>query len=577
MKVVDGDGAKSNSLSYPLFFSILPNLLLAPELASLTGMGHNNSSPLFPGRDTPLASARSRPLAKSHDPNDDDPLEYNSTKSAHSDQGHAQYIVAPSIQVRSEFSSLTRSNDTNQPLTCIVVIELPGRRVPGNVPGPVISENYGKPRSQHSGSGHSSPQPDNIVRSRKNHGLDDSFQRQTSDTQYLSMSNGHHSQDYTPTTLILSEEDSPFQAITEDLRNRIIDWKGHPLSDLGPLQMYDLLSVRRESAIREFYVYLFKEAIICVVEEKKRGLSMSSHTKGVLRLKGRIYVRHVKNVIASSAAGEMSLTIDMEDELASFILIFKDRASLESWRNNIQALVNLYHAQNGLVRHQDPERPPDIDTFGGSQKAMRMLSGSSHTTVSTFDSLLHSSAQSTASSSTSPGSFTARQNKLTPLGEDDELSNYDDSSTNLMTPHTSSGPSNSLSPLPHPQMDLILIISIPPPNSVPSTAQLKIRVIKATLDFLVASLGPKDRLSVVTYEVGMGGNVRKTPFLMGGRPQSRTKLEKFVDEMGVKLDEKKDEFLVRGSKEERTDVVTAVNHGKHIMASGKEIECRFFL
>jgi hypothetical protein len=186
-----------------------------------------------------------------------------------------------------------------------------------------------------------------------------------------------------PNTLIHSEEDSPFHAITEDLRNRIIDWKGHPLSDLGPLQMYDLLSVRREAALREFYVYLFKEAIICVVEEKKRGLSISSHTtssKGVLRLKGRIYVRHIKNVIASSAAGEMSLTIDMEDELASFILIFKDRASLESWKNNIQALVNLYHTQNGMVRHQEPERPPDLETFGGSQKAMRMLSGTSNTT-----------------------------------------------------------------------------------------------------------------------------------------------------------------------------------------------------
>jgi hypothetical protein len=158
----------------------------------------------------------------------------------------------------------------------------------------------------------------------------------------------------------------------------------------------------------------------------------------------------------------------------------------------------------------------------------------------------------------------ARQTKLAPLGEDDELSNYDDSSSNLVTPHTSSGPSNSLSPLPHPQMDLILVISLPPPNSLPSTAQLKIRVIKATLDFLVASLGPKDRLSVVTFEVGMGGNVRKTPFLMVGRPHSRARLEKFIDETGVKLDENKDEFLVRGSKEEKTDVVTAVNHGKHI-------------
>jgi len=98
-------------------------------------------------------------------------------------------------------------------------------------------------------------------------------------------------------------EESPFHAITEDLRARIIDWKGHPIASLGPLQMYDLLSVRRDAIVCEFFVYLFQEAIICVVEEKKRGLGRllsnagvgengslnggnASQQKGVLRLKG---------------------------------------------------------------------------------------------------------------------------------------------------------------------------------------------------------------------------------------------------------------------------------------------------
>jgi hypothetical protein len=550
-------------------------------------MGDSRTAPLYPGRDTPTSRG---PLQtpKPYDPNEDDPLDH--TGSVRGSQPEtAQYIVAPSIQVRPEFSSLTRTNDLNQPLTCIVIIELPGKRAAGSVPGPVIPENYGKPRSQHSGSGHSSPVPEPTPRHRKDfsdrepsyHNHNHTQNRQTIDSNYSSPSNGHDSTNYGPNTLIHSEEDSPFIAITEDLRNRIIDWKGHPLSDLGPLQMYDLLSVRRDSAIREFYVYLFKEAIICVVEEKKRGLgrllsetgsmASSGQSKGVLRLKGRIYVRHIKNVTASSAAGEMSLTIDMEDELASFILIFKDRSSLESWRNNIQALVNMFQAQNGApVRHQEPERQLDIEEFGGSQKAMRMLSGSTHTSVSTVDSLLNGSSRSTMSSSTSHGSFMngrgGHSNKpnLATLGEDDELSNYDNSPVNLVTPHTSSGPSNSLAPLPHPPVDLILVISLPPPTSLPSTAQLKIRVIKATLDFLVASMGAKDRLSLVTFEVGMGGRVRKTPFLIVGRQQSRRRLEKFIDETGVRLDELKDEFLVRGSKDEKTDVVTAVNHGMHI-------------
>jgi hypothetical protein len=67
-------------------------------------------------------------------------------------------------------------------------------------------------------------------------------------------------------------------------------------------------------------VYLFREAIICV-EEKKRGLgrllsnagvsntgSLNSgntgQQKGVLCLKGRIYIRHIKHVTDTSVTGE---------------------------------------------------------------------------------------------------------------------------------------------------------------------------------------------------------------------------------------------------------------------------------
>ena len=44
----------------------------------------------------------------------------------------------------------------------------------------------------------------------------------------------------------------------------------------GPLQMIDILFVRRDVLVREFYVYLFKEAIICVLEEKKQSPGGSS-------------------------------------------------------------------------------------------------------------------------------------------------------------------------------------------------------------------------------------------------------------------------------------------------------------
>lgn len=575
MKIGDGDGSKNN------------------KLAALTGMGNPHTSGVYPGRDPGSRSRHSPAPLQPYDPTDDDPIDH--AVSVKSTPSESHYVVAPSIQVRPEFSSITRNGETCQPLTCIVVIELPARRGTTHVPGSVISDSYS------SRSGHTLTRSDTITELPPPSQRQNDTPRRPSQTQRYdpytgepwASTNEPESSQYRqgPPAEEEGEELSPFNAIVEDLRNRIIDWKGHALSGLGPLQMYDMLSVRRDALVREFFVYLFKEAIICVVEEKKRSLgrflsspafndasttvsgSTNQSNKGVLRLKGRIYVRHIKRITASTS-GEMSLTIEMEDErLDSFILVFKDRSSLDAWKSQIQGLVNSFQAQ------ASPPQPPidhglDMDEFGGSAKAARMLSGSTgSTSPSTVDSLLQGSSRSTMSSSTSHGSMPqphSRQmhTKLQPLGEDDVLSHYETHPSGLVAPHVSSGPSNSLTPLPHPALDLILIVSLPPPSAPRSTAALKVRVIKASLDFIVASLGTKDRLSLVTFEVGPGGRVRKTPYLCVGKALSRGRLSKFIDEIG-RLDEQDDEFLVRASKEEKTDVVTAVNHGLDVVLQRK--------
>ncbi|KAH9050904.1 Pleckstrin homology domain-containing protein [Lactarius deliciosus] len=552
MKVGDGDGGKLN------------------KLAALTGMADRNTPMLFPGRETPTVVGRGvNRHAHSRDPTEDDPIEpvASSLKSGpHND--HPSFVVTPSIQVLPEFSSLTRNTEPTQALTCIVVVELPGKRSSGHVPGPVIDPyaTHNVPELATVRRRQPSPGPGSTMSP-----TDPFHENQTARDMPYPMS-------------LQSQEDSPFVAITEDLRNRIIDWKGHPLSGLGPLQMYDLLSVRRDALVREFYVYLFKEAIICVAEEKKRNPwtiplkrigGGPPQSKSVLRLKGRIYIKHIRQVTDTSVQGELSLTIDMEDErLDSFILIFKDRSSLETWRVNVQSLVALVQRPR-----PEPDRAPlDMEEFGGSAKAARMLSGSTGTSASTAESsLLHSSGRSTLSSYTSHGGsvmnhgyHSGATGKLTPLQEDETPSHY--SSGPLYAPHMSAGPSNSLTPLPHPPLDLILVISLPTVHALPSTAALKLRVIKTSLDFILASLGPRDRLSFVTFEVGAGGAVRKTPFLSPGRTQSRARLGKFIDEIGFRPEEGQtfeDEFVVRGSKEEKTDVVTAVNHGLDVVLQRK--------
>ncbi|KAH9921707.1 Pleckstrin homology domain-containing protein [Epithele typhae] len=602
MKVGDGDGGKSN------------------KLAALTGMGSSNQPSVYPGRDTPQSARsynRGATPQKPFDPTEDDQIDHKASMAQH-DQSH--YVVAPSIHVQSEFPTITRTPEANQPLTCLVVVELPGKRANTHVPGSVMHQqdtfappqkNGGAYRDGSNHSVHSGPQPGDFPTSPHANSIPMDQQSQSGRSHQMSPSTSRDPLlSSMEREIILQDEDSPFSAITEDLRNRIIDWKGHPLSGLGPLQMYDLLSVRRDALVREFFVYLFKEAIICVVEEKKRSLGRllssasaasafgdgtgsgsingGSSQRGVLRLKGRIYIRHIRQVTDTSVTGELSLTIDMEDErLDSFILIFKDRSSLETWKAHIQALVAIYQQQHAPVQQQQPEyaRSPDLEEFGGSakaarmlseefggnQKAMRMLSGSTTgTTVSTADSLLAGSARSTTSSNTSYGSAGPRaglHQKLSTLEEDDELSRYR-TPQSLVAPHMSAGPSNSLQPLPHAPTDLVLVISVPGPYSTPSTAALKIRVIKTSLDFILASLSPKDRLSLVTFEVGVGGRVRRTPFLNIGKPQSRQRLQRFMEDIG-RRDEFDDEFLVRGSQEEKTDVVTAVNNGLDIVLQRK--------
>jgi hypothetical protein len=99
-----------------------------------------------------------------------------------------------------------------------------------------------------------------------------------------------------------------------------------------------------------------------------------------------------------------------------------------------------------------------------------------------------------------------------------------------ITPHVATTASNYLQPLPHPPLDLILVISVPPSDPAnsaysshlsPATAQLKVRVIRNTLDFCIGQLGTRDRLSLVSFEVGPGGKVRKTPFLCIGKLLSK--------------------------------------------------------
>ncbi|KIO30579.1 hypothetical protein M407DRAFT_20304 [Tulasnella calospora MUT 4182] len=179
----------------------------------------------------------------------------------------------------------------------------------------------------------------------------------------------HHAAASKKQTPVMRDMDVPnpaFASVAQDLQNRIADWKGHPMSHLGALQMFDILSVRRDVLVKEFYVYLFETAIICVSEYDKKNTNSLSRllrpfgkgasssvpataNKSLLKLKGRIYITHIRKVHDTSIPSELSLTLDMEKErLESFSLIFRDRTTLEEWRAVILGLVDQVRGGGAL-------------------------------------------------------------------------------------------------------------------------------------------------------------------------------------------------------------------------------------
>jgi hypothetical protein len=111
----------------------------------------------------------------------------------------------------------------------------------------------------------------------------------------------------------------------------------------------------------------------------------------------------------------------------------------------------------------------------------------------------------------------------------------------------------------HTPLDLVIVVSLPAP-SPGASLPLKVKLMRSSLAFVLATMGPKDRISLVTCEVGHDGVTRKTPFLNTTRYESRRRLEAFVEGIGDGSTEN-DEFETKPGNDEKQDVVTAVNIG----------------
>lgn len=135
-------------------------------------------------------------------------------------------------------------------------------------------------------------------------------------------------------------------AIVRDLQQRVVDWAGVSPSNFGALRIHDTLTIRKGIQEKQFGVYLFEEAIICIGEQRRRRMFGSLPVFGSkpapsLCLKGRIFIRHINRIRDTSMNDEQILTIETSaGNIETFTIAFTDECSLKKWYSELSAVLS---------------------------------------------------------------------------------------------------------------------------------------------------------------------------------------------------------------------------------------------
>lgn len=252
---------------------------------------------------------------------------------------------------------------------------------------------------------------------------------------------------------------------TEDLHGRVDNWHGLDFSRFGKLRLHGHVRVGKDrQSWQDLECYLFSDMLICVKEKKSTGSHQISQWDGSettmskrpkCTLKGSILIKkHLKHVECSADEAILTLSLSVA-ELPSFHLQFRDLRQLDLWK---RALLDIH--SEPPMRMQDVEQ----DNSGTDEEDYR----STKRRVSSVNS--YGAARSNV---TAPTEYTSSR-----VGAGDER------------------PMASI----HVPIDLVVVI---PVSS--SMQGLKISLLRDTLRFLVSSLGPRDRMGLVTFGSSGGG------------------------------------------------------------------------
>lgn len=470
-----------------------------------------------------------------------------------SPHGNTRDLVRPVLTVCSEHTTVERTPESaaKQHLTCMISVEVPSRYPPLPAAVALLAQiKEARPRTP------SRPAP-GLPHSASEQSLSSTPGSASPTPSSATSAGGHGTITAMPSQRGLNEL---ARAVIE-LRDRMVDWKGHSLDEFGGLRLYDSVSVRKDSVTRDFVVYLFDEAILCVSDEKRKGplayKVIGAGARGIatdkVRLKGRVYLRHVRAVTDTSTGDELSLTFAMNDEaVAEFVMIFRERTTLRSWKAQVDMLLSARRAARLRVESTYPQTPASAyppPRKRQDESSDLSISDRSYFTAST-------GPTHTIASSLAPSPSTIPEE---PTRQDDFGAVIPKQAVNVGTPPSMPICPGSFSGPPtadrdFTSLDLMVIVSVPPAGA----GTLKTEIIKNALHCLVANAGPLTRIALVAFTAGEGsrGMLRKTPFLAVGRTEGRNRLETAIDELAL---ETTSLSALANHKEDRISVVTACN------------------
>jgi hypothetical protein len=262
-------------------------------------------------------------------------------------------IPAPTVTVRSEFPTLSRSRQ-QQSLTCLVTVE--------------VTEGKWRPDPEDM-RGVAPPPPVPSIASTA-----ESFGRGKSP-----VSNRQYDVPY--------ESTEALDEMTEDLHARVDNWHGLDFSRFGKLRLHGQIRVGKDrQSWQELECYLFSEMLICVKEKKVAaqpqwdGTDAPAGKKTKCTLKGSILIK--KHLIqVEHSQDELVLTLSLSvAELPSFHLHFPNRGQLELWRRALMDIrldfptshrMHDYEQDNSGTEDDDYRRPKRVSSVNSSYGAAR--------------------------------------------------------------------------------------------------------------------------------------------------------------------------------------------------------------